>query len=184
MAKRPKLIKMKTIFATALAFLLAFPIFSLPNGYSSAKLGMDIDSLKEALKNDHQFGYRGDRDVSLSPSDGQFLIETDGSQFGFSFLERCWFQFAQDKLYIITLNLDRNKVDHYSVFSKLCEKYGNPDEISPKKSVWRDDNVVLSLEKPLTLKYVDAKVFDSKKDSSNVEKTTAEKARDDFLDSL
>lgn len=175
---------MKSILVAVFALLLAFPVFSLPNGYSSAKLGMDIDSLKEALKKDHQFGYRGDRDVSLSPSDGQFLIETDGSQFGFSFLGRCWFQFSEDKLYIITLNLDRSKLDHYSVFSKLCEKYGNPDELSPKKSVWRDDNVILSLEKPLTLKYVDAKAFDGKKNSSNVQKTTAEKARDEFLDSL
>lgn len=175
---------MKKILFSVLAILLCVRAFSLPGGYSSAKLGMDIDSLKEALKKDHQFGYRGDRDVSLSPSDGQFLIETDGSQFGFSFLERCWFQFADQKLYIITLNLDRSKVDHYSVFSKLCEKYGNPDELSPKKSVWRDENVIMSLEKPLTLKYVDAKAFNGKKDSSNVEKTTAEKARDDFLDSL
>ncbi len=175
---------MKKILSVIFSFFFLLPVFSLPNGYSTARLGMDIDSLKEALKKDHQFGYRGDRDVSLSPSDGQFLIETDGSQFGFSFFERCWFQFANDKLYIITLNLDRSKVDHYSVFSKLCEKYGNPEELSPKKSVWRDGNVILSLEKPLTLKYTDAKAFDSKKDSSNVEKTTAEKARDNFLDSL
>ena len=175
---------MKKILFAVFAIFLCVPLFSLPDGYSVAKLGMDIDSLKDALKKDYQFGYRGDRDVSLSPSDGQFLIETDGAKSGFSFLGRCWFQFANDKLYIITLNLDRNKVDHYSVFSKLCEKYGNPDELSPKKSVWRDGDVILSLEKPLTLKYTDAKAFDSKKDSSNVEKTTAEKARDKFLDSL
>ena len=138
---------MKKIFFALFVAFLAVPLFSLPDGYASARLGMNIDSLKDALKKDHQFGYRGDRDVSLSPSDGQFLIETDGSQFGFSFLRRCWFQFSEDKLYIITLNLDRSKVDHYSVFSKLCEKYGNPDELSPQKSVWRDENVILSLEK-------------------------------------
>ena len=175
---------MKKIFIAVFAFFLILPIFSLPNGYSSAKLGMSLDSLKDALKKDHQFGYRGDRDVSLSPSDGQTLIETDASQYGYSFLERCWFQFSDDKLSVITLNLDRSKIDHYSVFSKLCEKYGNPNELSPKKSVWRDENVILSLEKPLTLKYVDAKTFDSKKNSSNVQKTTAENARDEFLDSL
>ena len=173
----------KILFAMFVAFL-AVPLFSLPNGYSSAKLGMDIDSLKDALKNDHQFGYRGESDVSLSPSDGQYLIETDGSLYGYSFLGRCWFQFSEEKLYIITLNLDRSKVDHYSVFSKLCEKYGNPDELSPQKSVWRDGSVIMSLEKPLTLKYVDAKTFEGKKSSSNVQKTTAENARDDFLDSL
>ncbi|WP_407425111.1 hypothetical protein [Treponema sp.] len=175
---------MRNIISFAAVFFINFLAFSLPNGYSAAKLGMSVDSLKEALKKDHQFGYRGDRDVSLSPSDGQFIIETDATQSGYSFLERCWFQFADEKLYIITLNLDRSKIDHYSIFSKLCEKYGNPDELSPKKSVWKDGNVIMSLEKPLTLKYVDAKVFDSKKDSSNVQKTTAENARDEFLDSL
>ena len=175
---------MKKILLLVLASFFSLQLFPLPNGFSSARLGMEIDALKEALKKDHQFGYRGDRDVSLSPSDGQFLIETNGSQFGFSFLERCWFQFSNDKLYIITLNLDRTKLDHYSVFSKLCEKYGNPDELSPQKSVWRDDNVILSLEKPLTLKYTDAKAFESKTKSSNVQKTTAENARDEFLDYL
>ena len=175
---------MKKLAGFLFSVLISLPIFSLPNGFASAKLGMEIDALKQALKNDHQFGYRGDRDVSLSPSDGQFLIETSGSQYGFSFLDRCWFQFANDKLYIITINLDRSKLDHYSVFSKLCEKYGNPDELSPQKSVWRDDNVILSLEKPLTLKYTDAKAFENKKNSSNVQKTTAENARDEFLDSL
>ena len=180
----PKILLMKKLLLSIFTCFLSVSLFALPNGYSAAKLGMNIDDLKNALKKDHQFGYRGDRDVSLSPSDGQFLIETNGAQSGFSFLERCWFQFAEEKLYIITLNLDRTKIDHYSVFSKLCEKYGNPDELSPKKSVWRDGNVIMSLEKPLTLKYVDAKTFDSKKESSNVQKTVAENARDDFLDSL
>ncbi len=175
---------MKRIAGLLFAVLLSLPVFALPNGFSSARLGMEINALKDALKKDHQFGYRGDRDVSLSPSDGQFLIETNGAKYGLSFLERCWFQFSNDKLYIITLNLDRTKLDHYSVFSKLCEKYGNPDELSPQKSVWRDDNVILSLEKPLTLKYTDAKAFESKTKSSNVQKTTAENARDEFLDSL
>lgn len=175
---------MKKISLLLLIAFSALSAFSLPNGYSGAKLGMSIDSLKDALKKDHQFGYRGDRDVSLSPSDGQYLIETDGSQYGFSFLGRCWFQFADEKLYIITLNLDRTKIDHYSVFSKLCEKYGNPNELSPQKSVWQDGDVIMSLEKPLTLKYVDAKAFESKKKSSNVQQTAAENARDDFLDSL
>lgn len=175
---------MKKILFLILTLFVCIHAFTLPQGYSSAKLGMSIDSLKDALKNDHQFGYRGDRDVSLSPSDGQYLIETDGSLSGFSFLTRCWFQFSDEKLYIITLNLDTNKLDHYSVFSKLCEKYGSPSELSPKKTVWQDENVILSLEKPLTLKYVDAKAFKNKKESSNVEKTTGEKAKEEFLDSL
>ncbi len=169
------------------AFLLICTIFSasaLPSGFAKVQLGMSVDELKDALKKDHQFGYRGDRDVSLSPTDGETLIETDATYEPFSFLERCWFQFSEEKLYIITINLDQSKVDHYSVFSELCKKYGNPVEISPKKSVWRDDSVIMSLEKPLALKYVDAKAYEKKTESSNVQKTTAEQAKEHFLDSL
>lgn len=176
---------MKKIVALCLMFSVLFSLGALPDGFSSARLGMELDELKDALKNDHQFGYRGDRDVSLSPSDGQALIETDTLRTApYSFLERCWFQFADGKLYIITLNLNSSKIDYYSIFSALCEKYGNPDEISPQKSVWKDDSVIFSLEKPLTLKYIDAQTFDSKRNSSNVMKAASETAREQFLDSL
>ncbi len=164
--------------------LISASAFGLPSGFGKVKLGMSVDEVKETLKKDGQFGYRGDRDVSLSPSDGQTLIETDATYSSFSYLDRCWFQFSDGKLYIITINLDGSKIDHYSIFSKLCEKYGNPDEISPKKSLWKDDSVIMSLEKPLTLKYVDQKVFSDKQKSSNVEKTYGEKNRDTFLEGL
>lgn len=160
-------------------------IFALPSGYGKVKLGMSVDSAKDALKGDGQFGYRGDRDVTLSPKDHETVIETDPTTFAaYSFFERCWFQFSNEKLSVITLNMNSEMIDHYSIFSELCEKYGNPDEISPKKAVWKSDDVTLSLEKPLTLKYVDAKVFKEKLDASNVEKTTGEKAKDAFLKGL
>lgn len=176
---------LKNALISTIVFFSSVLTFALPNGYGKVKLGMTVDSAKEALKNDHQFGYRGDRDVSLSPSDHETVIETDPTTYAsFSFFNRCWFQFKDEKLCVITLNLDKERMDHFSVFSELCEKYGNPDIISPKKSVWKSDSVILSLEKPLTLKYVDAKVFKEKLDSSNVEKTTSEQAKDAFLKGL
>lgn len=169
------------------AFLISlsfFSAFSLPDGFSKIHLGMSVDSLKDALKSDHQFGYRGDRDVSLSPNDGQVLIETDATREPFSFLDHCYFQFSGDKLYIITINLNPSKIDHYSVLTKLIEKYGNPDEIKPDKSLWKDDSVIFSLERPLTLKYVDARTFSDKQDKSDIDKTAGEKALENFLDEL
>ncbi len=175
---------MKKFLFALLILLSFFPIFSLPDGFSEIHLGMKVDELKDALKKDHQFGYRGDRDVSLSPNDGQILIETDAENEPFSFLERCYFQFADEKLYIITINLKDSKIDHYSVLTKLIEKYGNPDEIKPDKSTWKDDSVIMSLERPLTLKYVDAKAFNERQDKANIDKTAGEKALEDFLDEL
>ncbi len=174
----------KTAFFAMFAGIL-LPSFSLPSGVGKVHLGMNVDGVKDALLGDGQFGYRGDRDVSISPLDHEAVIETDPTRSAaFSFFERCWFQFSDGNLSVITLNLDSEKIDHYSVFSTLCEKYGNPAEISPKKSVWQDGSVILSLEKPLTLKYVDARVFNEKKEASHTEKTTSEKARDEFLKGL
>jgi hypothetical protein len=175
---------MKRFLPVILVIFSFFTASALPAGYAKVKLGMSVDELKDTLKKDHQFGYRGDRDVSLSPTDGEVLVETDATYEPFSFLERCWFQFSDEKLYIITINLDQSKVDHYSVFSALCKKYGNPVELSPQKSTWKDDSVIMTLEKPLALKYVDAKAYEKKAQSSNVQKTTREQAKEHFLDSL
>ena len=156
----------------------------LPFGYGDIKLGMTVDEVKEALLKNREFGYRGDRDVSFSPMDNQVLIETDATLAGFSYFDRCWFQFADGKLYIITINLNKEKIDHYSVFTALCSKYGGPNQINPRKSQWQDDDVMMSLERPLALKYIDAKVFADRQNQAKVQKTYGEQNRDNFLGGL
>lgn len=158
---------------------------SLPDGYGGVTLGMSVETAKKALQQNSEFGYNGDRDVSLLPGENRTLIETDARDFArWSFLEQCWFQFYEDKLYTIMLNLNRKKVDYYSVFSSLCKKYGEPVEFSPERAVWRNDDIQFSLERPLVLKYIDLKTFNSLVQESMVEKTAGEKLRDEFLDSL
>nr|MCR5606713.1 hypothetical protein [Treponema sp.] len=133
----------KNFFITS--FIIVFGMFSsfaeessLPAGYGKLKLGMAVDDVKETLKSMPEFGYRGDRDVSLVPKDKEVLIETDASRAGASFFDRCWFQFSDEKLYIITLNLNSSRIDYYSIFTKLCEKYGQPTSLSPDKSLWQN----------------------------------------------
>lgn len=172
------------LFLTGLACAVSGSSASLPDGFSTVKLGMSVDSVKDALKKDSQFGFRGDRDVSLAPVTKETIIETDSRYAPWSFLERCWFQFEEEKLYVITINIDQKKLDHYSVFSSLCKKYGNPDEISPQKAVWQNDSVIMSLERPLTLKYIDAQAFKKKMDKASVDKTYAEKSAEEFLGGL
>ena len=75
-------------------------------------------------------------------------------------------------------------MDHYSVFDTLCKKYGNPVSMNPEKSEWSDSSVIITLERPLTLKYSDKKVRDKILEQSMVEETAAEMARKDFLDNL
>ena len=89
---------------------------------------------------------------------------------------------VKDSPFISELN--RKKVDYYSVYSSLCKKYGEPVEFSPERAVWKNDTVQFSLERPLALKYIQLDTFNSLIDESRVEKTANEKLREDFLDSL
>lgn len=174
-------------------FLLLILIFSpfflaakdIPNGYGGVELGMCFEQVKKALKDNLDFGYRGERDVSLLPGENRALIETDTTTYaGFSFLDRCWFQFYNEKLYVITININREKMDHFSIFDALCKKYGNPDSVSPEKSVWKNGSITMSLERPLTLKYVDQKTFDSLQNKSLVSPSGTETTREMFLKGL
>ncbi|MCR5762495.1 MAG: hypothetical protein K6G00_03845 [Treponema sp.] len=158
---------------------------SVPDSFGNVKLGMSVDDVKEMLKKDSQFGYRGDRDVSLMAGENRTLIETDSSRYApYSYLDRCWFQFYEDKLYIMTINMNQEKLDHYSVFSQLCEKYGTPTSLNPDKSEWVSDTVIVDLERPLSIKYTDRVVMEKIQDASHVEKTSKEKNREQFLEGL
>ena len=177
--------KIIVLFLTFLCASLAFSEDSLPSGYRNIKLGMTLDEVKEALKKDFQFGYRGERDVSLMPDHQKVLIETDTTKTApSSFLDKCWFQFYEDKLYIITINVNQNRMDHYSIFSTLSKKYGTPKSLNPQKSEWSDDSVILTLERPLTLKYTDKKVYEKLMEESLVQNTAQEMSAQAFLEGL
>lgn len=155
---------------------------ALPTGFQNITLGMDAETTKNALKDNALFGYRGERDVSLTPDTRQPIIQTDGGPY--SYLRQCWFQFHNDILYIMTLNLNQEKTDYYSLFSTLCKKYGEPTALTPNKCEWRNETVILTLERPLALKYTDAKIFTSLQENAQVQKTAVEQDHDHFLESL
>ncbi|MCR5062543.1 MAG: hypothetical protein K6A89_04600 [Treponema sp.] len=179
---------MKGKISFTFSFLfLAFSLFAedLPNGYKNIKLGMSLQETKDELVKNSEFGYRGERDVSLLPSANKELIETDSSTgLGSNFLERCWFQFFDDELYIITINMNKERIDYYSIFTTLCNKYGEPVKISPDGATWKNDKVTMSLEKPLTLKYIDNSTYDKTQNYSNVELSATEITQQMFLDEL
>ncbi len=149
----------------------------LSGTYRSVSLGMNVDEVKKALLADPIFGYRGDRDVSLLPTMNRTLIETSG----YSFIKRAWFQFRDDALYVMTLSLDPSMVDYYSIYKGLVAKYGEPSALDPAKATWGDGIVTLTLERPLTVKYVDAVAFASLLESSGTEKAASDLVREEFV---
>ena len=151
---------------------------ALPAEYRSIRLGMGIDAVKEALKQDAVFGYRGERDVSLLPTENRSLIESAGSYF----ISRSWFQFYKDNLYTMIFKLNTDTVDYYSVYAKFCEKYGEPASINPQRAVWEDEHTRVVIERPLIVKYIDLTVFNKLISQSTTEKAASETNRQNFID--
>lgn len=179
---------MKKNFVFALVFcVVAFVAFAndLPDGFGGIKLGMSLDDAKKALKANSDFGYAGDRDVSLLPGDARILIETDSYNMQHhGFLTRCWFQFYEENLYSMIINFNPERMDHYSLYTTLVKKYGEPNDFSPERSVWKNDRVTVSLERPLSIKYIDNATSDKLVEQSLVEKNGYEITREKFLNEL
>lgn len=156
-------------------------ILPLPHGYRDILLGMTLDATKTALLADKVFGYRGDRDVSLLPNDyKQTIIESSSN----GFIKSSWFLFFEQRLYNMTININQELMDYNSVFKTLCNKYGQPESLNPQKAQWSNEWVIMTLEKPLSIKYVDKIVSESLQQKSEVKKSTTEFLKEDFLNSL
>lgn len=148
-----------------------------PSSFRAFSLGMGLEELKKALAEDELFTFRGDRDVSLLPKSEQVLIETTG----LSFIRRAFFQLRDGKVFMMAFSLDPEKVDHYSVFSSLVAEYGEPVTLDPKEAVWTSEAVRLSIERPLTVKYIDKVVFDELARNASVKKSKEFVLREEFL---
>jgi len=148
-----------------------------PRGFRSIQLGMELERVKQLLIDDPLFDYRGDPDISFLPLPPQTLIETSGS----SFIRRAYFQFDQDLLYIIILSMDPDRLDYYTLYSTLSEKYGQPTRLDPTAAVWQFEGLRLSLERPLNVKYIDSTVFEALKEEGQVQQDLWEISKDNFL---
>jgi hypothetical protein len=148
--------------------------------FEGVELGMDRDAVIEALKKNSLFAYRGPEDVSLLPSPNQSLIEVSG----LSYVRRGYFQFYDGKLWTMILVLDPSKVDHYSIYTTLVGKYGEPALLDPKEARWEDQSVRMALERPLSLRYMDMAVYGKLSADSNAKTSFQELDRLDFLGGL
>lgn len=153
---------------------------SLPSDFRGIKLGMGMEEVQALLQKDSIFHYRGPEDVSLLPTKNQSLVEATGS----SFVQRAFFQFQDGKLWVIILMLNPDKIDHFSIYSSLSAKYGDPGIMGPREARWEDKSVRISLERPLTLRYMDLKVFQGIQEGGLAKEGIEEIERQDFLGGL
>lgn len=146
--------------------------------YRELMLGMTLEEVKEILKEDSYFVYRGDADVTMFNNPSENVIDCRGS----GFIDRAWFQFSDDRLFVMELELDRLMIDYFTLYAQLESKYGEPQAMTPQFATWEGEGVSLSLEYPLTVKYLDRDVFDAMVGESRVEETYREKSRQKFAE--
>ena len=151
---------------------------ALPHGFRGLALGMEVEQVKQALAADPLYRYRGDPDVSFLPQTSQYLIECEGT----TYIRRAYFQFADSRLFIMILVLDPQKIDHYSLYSAFARKYGEPSDLNPQESVWLTQEVRFSLERPLTVKYIDRKAFASELSKGAVGEDLDQLSRESFIE--
>jgi hypothetical protein len=148
-----------------------------PRQFRGLSLGMSLDDLKGALIKDGLFNFRGDRDVSFLPIKEETLVETTGR----SFIRRAFFQLKEGNVFIMAFSLDPRVIDHYSVFTSLIKKYGEPRSLSPSESVWESEETRVSIERPLTVKYIDKAVFNRLVEESKTLESRQLYLRQEFL---
>ena len=150
---------------------------ALPRQFRQLSLGMSLEELQESLASDNLFNFRGARDVSFLPVRQQSLVETTGS----SFIRRAFFQLWEGGVFIMSFALNTAVVDHYSVFTHFVERYGQPSLLNPREAVWENEETRISIERPLTVKYIDKNVFNDIIEESSVNESRHVQLRQEFL---
>jgi len=150
----------------------------IPREYRGIALGMEPQDVKDRLGADPWFDYRGDEDVSLLERPRASVIDAGGSVF----IARGLFQFEDEVLSAIMLELDESTIDWYTVYTTLEERYGPPVDMNPARAWWEDGTTRLALERPLTVKYLDLAVFDAAAVERQDRVAWRERARQEFLD--
>lgn len=151
--------------------------FALPREFRGIELGMSMAEVEALLAADGLFAFRGAPDVSLLPRPDESLIEVAG----LSFVKRAFFQFHADRLFVMIFSLNEDRIDHYTLFTRLSGKYGKPTSLSPSESVWIDGVTRMSIERPLAVKYIDLAVFEELRAAGEEERGWEDILREEFL---
>ena len=150
----------------------------LPRQFREIALGMSLDALRDALQQDSMFNFRGERDVSFIPIREESLVETSGS----SFIRRAFFQLRDGELFIMSFTINTELMDHHSMFTHFVQRYGQPTYLNPREAIWEDDATRISLERPLTVRYIDRGVFYDIVSESMLIESRRVHERQEFLD--
>ncbi len=150
-----------------------------PIGFGSIKLGMNIENVKEELRASKEFVYF-EESVSFLPFSEFPIISCDGAKF----IDNAVFQFYEDKLYSITIFMDRRNIDFFTMFIKLTESYGKHTFLNPRIIEWKIKKQMITLEKPVVVKFLDLTVHNQLLQESSVQDSKIKQRKNEFLENF
>ena len=152
----------------------------ISDGFGDIALGDSLQNTVQKIMLSDFFSFNEAEDVSIIPSSANSLITTQGVRY----IQEGFFQFDTDALVSIHLILNGNYIDHFSLFTFLMNTYGQPQILTPHLSTWESDTVRISLEKPLTIKYVDLQYFLVQQKERTVQESESQRGINEFLEQL
>lgn len=109
-------------------------------------------------------------------------IEVEGNP---SFIKRISFYFKEERLYSMTINFSTGFTNYYAIFSSLKEKLGEPFSVKgPNLIEWKAGNVLVRLERPLTVKYIDISVIEELKNQYDQDQQNKLDIKESILERL
>jgi hypothetical protein len=153
---------------------------ALTPGFDVFRLGMSLNELKAALKNNSFFLYSGEPDVTILSRPNTNLIDVPG----ITYFSRGVFQVIDGRLYSMTFELNPDQLDYFGMYTALTKKYGEPTALDPSSARWESAAVRLSLEKPLTVKYIDMPVYQKMQKDGRAQEALTNLTREKFLENF
>ena len=152
----------------------------LRNGFGTLTLGGSLTDITQRLNESPFFAFDEAVDVSTVPLSQNTLVSVTGPDY----IEQGFLQFDDDALISVQLILNRRRIDHFSVYTILTEKYGPPTSLTPQRAIWSSNAVQIAIERPLTVTYIDMGYFDSQRQEQQDTEQRLEGGLNDFLQQL
>ncbi len=179
--------KLKLILSI-LIFTSSYILFSadIESGYKDIKLNMSKDEVTDLIKKSDDFDTKRDEAITIRFEPDTEIITVFGkiNKNSRSFIKRGFFQFSDDKLYLITLNMDEKRIGYYDLLKHYTNKYGNPTNLDPNSATWEDSNTRVILEKKSTVKFLDLNKWNELLKQEDGQKDEEREKREDFIKNM
>ena len=146
---------MKSIFFIFVCLFLSIPVFAQEVGFMGINIGMTRDDVLGYADGREIIEVPKNRDVEFFPVEEREILTLSIKPE----VPHMYLQFYSDKLYAITIIFNEKYIDYLTLSSRLEEKYGSYNELTPRSRKWLIDEVEIRVEKPAVVKYIALKEF-------------------------